>query len=80
MPEHTSLIAGDLALWNRGRACIANDPDRLGLGATRMRLKIFDLMDEQGWVGEIRIDESQGYPDVIVSFMDEREKNDWGNT
>jgi hypothetical protein len=35
-----------------------------------MRLKIFDLMDEQGW----------GYPDVIVSFMDEREKNDWGNT
>lgn len=45
-----------------------------------MRLKIFDLMDEQGWVGEIRIDESQGFPDVIVSFMDEREKNDWDNT
>jgi hypothetical protein len=40
-----SLIAGDLALWNRGRARIANDPDRLGLGATRMRLKKYD-----GWI------------------------------
>jgi len=58
----------------------AHSPDRMGMGAARMRLKIFDLMDEHGWVGEIWIDESQGYPDVIVSFMDEREKNDWGNT
>ena len=45
-----------------------------------MRLKIFDLMDENGWVGDISIDESQGFPDVIISSMDEREATDWRNT
>ena len=42
MPEHPSLLPRDLALWNRGRACIANDPDRLGLGATGM-MRFTDL-------------------------------------
>jgi len=58
----------------------AHSPDRMGMGATRMRLKIFDLMDENGWVGDISIDESQGFPDVVISSMDEREANDWRNT
>ena len=37
-----------------------------------MRLKIFDIMEEHGWVGDILIDESQGFPDVIISSMDEK--------
>ena len=45
-----------------------------------MRLKIFDIMEEHGWVGDILIDESQGFPDVIISSMDEREATDWRNT
>ena len=37
-----------------------------------MKLKIFDLIDREGWtlpVG-LRIDESQGFPDVIVETYD----------
>ena len=45
-----------------------------------MRPQIFDLMDEMGWVGSIYIDESQGYPEAVVVFMDDREKIDWVNT
>ncbi len=45
-----------------------------------MRLQIFNLMDEMGWVGYIAIDESQGFPGVIVSYMDDREAADWVNT
>ena len=37
-----------------------------------MKRKIFDLIDREGWtlpVG-LRIDESQGFPDVIVETYD----------
>ena len=42
-----------------------------------MRLKILDLMDEMGWVGTIRIDESQGFPDVIIMEFKGQETRDW---
>ncbi len=37
-----------------------------------MRLKIFDLIDGEDWPlpVEIKIDESQGFPDVIVCTDD----------
>jgi hypothetical protein len=37
-----------------------------------MRLQIFNLIDDEGWPLPvvIKIDESQGYPDVIVETDD----------
>jgi hypothetical protein len=45
-----------------------------------MRLQIFDILDEMEMVGEIRIDESQGYPEVIFSQMIGQEALDRSNT
>ena len=38
-----------------------------------MRLQIFDLIDREGWTRPVglRIDESQGFPDVIVETYDD---------
>jgi hypothetical protein len=38
-----------------------------------VRLKIFDLIDAEGWTPPVglRIDESQGFPDVIVETYDD---------
>ena len=41
-----------------------------------MRLQIFDPMDEMGWFGDIKIDESNGFPDVIITEYDDN----WGLT
>ena len=42
-----------------------------------MRLKLFDLIDREGMHKpvDIRIDDSQGFPDVIVGFDTEFEVN-----
>lgn len=45
-----------------------------------MRLKIFDLMDDKDYIGNIRIDESQGFPDVIIEESTGQDKKDWNNT
>ena len=38
-----------------------------------MRLKLFDLIDREGWTlpVDLTIDESQGFPDVIVETYDD---------
>ena len=45
-----------------------------------MRLQIFDVMDENVRAGDIVIDESQGWPDVIISSLMGQELLDWENT
>jgi hypothetical protein len=37
-------------------------------GMENMRLKLFDLIDQEGWTlpVDLKIDKSQGFPDVVV--------------
>jgi hypothetical protein len=52
---------------------MSNGERRWNLREGKMRLKIFDLIDLEGWtlpVG-LKIDESQGFPDVIVETYDD---------
>jgi len=45
-----------------------------------MRLNLFDFLDATGWIGDIKIDKSQGFPDVIFVEFTGQDQKDWRNT